>query len=371
MGDARFCGQCGGQLWQGARYCAACGRAVPERVWQTGPTPGPAAPAAPAVSAPPVPTEASPAPQAPWLPPLSPAVPDPLAKEPLTLEPLAPHQLTPPAPAAPPWLPPWAGDGAPLDAAATVARPAPALPQPPAPPGAAGPDWAPLPPGPPGPGPGRRRALPWLVGAGVAVLLAGGGTAAALFLFRPAKAQLAASSAARTSQPSVGAGGQAASSGSSSATATSPAGAPATTPPTALSMDGVTIGVGAVNTDPDVNAVAQTLATYFGGIDSQNYQQAWDTYTPGEQAVIPFQPWSQGLSTTHDSQIVVQDITHGPGGKVDATVSFQSTQAPQDGPNPGETCTNWTLVYRLVPSSSPQSYLISKVKPSGVGHAAC
>jgi len=142
-------------------------------------------------------------------------------------------------------------------------------------------------------------------------------------------------------------------------------------------MQGVTIGIGAVNNDPDATAVAATLATYFGGIDSQNYRQAWDTYTSTQQASVPYQSFANTDQTSQDSQISVSSIQHDSNGNLEADVSFQSQQAGQYGPTPGETCTNWTLDYHLVPAANATSgpvqlsYLIDKVTPSGAGHTAC
>jgi hypothetical protein len=139
----------------------------------------------------------------------------------------------------------------------------------------------------------------------------------------------------------------------------------------------MTIGISAVNTDPDATAVAATLAAYFGGIDNRNYQDAWDTYTSGEQGAVPYNAFASDESTTQDTQLAVQSIQHDGGGNLEADVSFQSQQAGQYGPNPGETCTNWTLDYHLVPTTGvtsvpiPVPYLIDKVTPLGAGHAAC
>jgi hypothetical protein len=69
----------------------------------------------------------------------------------------------------------------------------------------------------------------------------------------------------------------------------------------------------------------------------------------------------------------LQSVRHDPNGDVDVTVTFRSHQAPQNGPDPGETCTNWSLDYRLTPASTSSSlpYLIKKVKKVGPGHVAC
>jgi hypothetical protein len=136
----------------------------------------------------------------------------------------------------------------------------------------------------------------------------------------------------------------------------------------------MTIGIGPVNTDPDATAVAATLASYFGGIDDRNYRQAWDTYSPALRGGIPFQPFADNLSTSQDNQVVVHSIQDGAAGDIDADVSFQSHQAGQYGPNQGETCTDWSLDYHLVPAATTAgslSYLINNVTDIGPGHVSC
>ncbi len=149
-------------------------------------------------------------------------------------------------------------------------------------------------------------------------------------------------------------------------------------PPTQVNIQGVTIGISAVNADPDAMDVAATLAAYFGGIDARNYQQAWDTYTSALQAAVSFQTFSRLLSTSQDTQIVLQSIQHDSNGDLVVQVGFQSHQAGQYGPDPGQTCTNWSLDYQLVASAGAQptapaspSYLISRVTDVGAGHTSC
>ena len=148
--------------------------------------------------------------------------------------------------------------------------------------------------------------------------------------------------------------------------------------PTQVTIQGVTIGIGAVNTDPDARGVAATLGAYFGGIDARNYMQAWDTYTSALQAAFPFQTFTGAERTSRDNQIVVQGIQHGSSGDLVVRVGFRSHQAGQLGPVVGQTCTNWVLDYYLVASPGAQpsaagspSYLISKVEYVGAGHTSC
>ncbi len=148
-------------------------------------------------------------------------------------------------------------------------------------------------------------------------------------------------------------------------------------PSTQVNINEMTIGIGAVNTDPDATNVAATMAAYFGGIDTQSYKQAWETYTPALQASVSLQPFASALSTSQDSQVTVTSIQHDGNGYLDADVSFQSHQEGQYGPNPGKTCTNWTLDYYLAPAVGATagpvslSYQISEVTDIGAGHTSC
>jgi hypothetical protein len=150
--------------------------------------------------------------------------------------------------------------------------------------------------------------------------------------------------------------------------------------PTQVTIQGVTIGIGAVNTDPDATGVEATLGAYFGGIDARDYMQAWDTYTSALQAAFPFQTFSSAERTSRDTQIVVQSIQHGSSGDLVVRVGFRSHQAGQYGPDGdlGQTCTNWLLDYYLVASPGAQpsaagspSYLINKAEYVGAGHTSC
>jgi hypothetical protein len=209
--------------------------------------------------------------------------------------------------------------------------------------------------------PARRSAFPWPLIVALAVLAAGGGTAVTVLLVRHFHSQDAAPDNVAAISPTT-----------AGPTSSSPPPAP-----TQVTLHGVTIGISAVSSDPDASAVAATLATYFGGIDNRAYRQAWDTYTSALQAAIAFQPFANALSTSQDSQVVVQSIQHGANGSIDADVSFRSKQAGQYGPSQGETCTNWSLDYHFVSAANATadpvglSYLITKVTDIGAGHVSC
>jgi len=222
----------------------------------------------------------------------------------------------------------------------------------------------------------RRPAVGRPLAVALAVLVVAGGTAAGLFLTRhPAHSRFSSSQSPASPQHRI----TSVPSTTPSTTGTTASPSPSL-PPTQISSQGGTIGIGAVNTDSDAIDVADTLAAYFGGIDTRNYTQAWGTFTPSAQAGVSFQTFSNEVSTSLDSQVVVRSLRRDSNGDIDAKVTFKSHQAGQYGPNPGETCTNWSLDYQLVPSSggqpslsgsAPLSYLINKVTDVGAGHASC
>jgi hypothetical protein len=213
---------------------------------------------------------------------------------------------------------------------------------------------------------GGTQSKSWLIAIAAILLVAVGGGAAALILLHLSHGKAVATGGSTpptsSAQPSQSPNAN-------------PTPSPSPAPPSApshVTVDGVRVGISAVNTSASATAVAQTLGTYFGGINSKNYTQAYNTFTPSLQASIPYQNWSSGLTTTKDTSVVVQSIQHHPNGDVNVTVFFRSHQAPQYGPVAGDTCDNWLLDYRLVPSGSASPpYLITKVKPVGVGYQAC
>jgi eukaryotic-like serine/threonine-protein kinase len=224
------------------------------------------------------------------------------------------------------------------------------------------------------PSPHRKGRSSYLIPllVALAVLAAGGGSLAVVLghhsTAHPPQKKNAASISTISASPAP-----------SKPTSGSPSSSAPPSPPGQVTIGGMTIGISAVNTDPDATAVAATLAAYFGGIDNRNYQDAWDIYTSGEQGAVPYSAFASDESTTQDTQLTVRSIQHDSGGNLEADVSFQSQQAGQYGPNPGETCTNWTLDYHLVPTTDatsgavpvPVSYLIDKATPLGAGHTAC
>ena len=327
---------CGHELIRGDRFCTACGRTAEEQDAAAAAEEGHGAGPGGATSA--APTEDSGPPRAPG-------------------RPAPPSRVTAPGPVTadrPPPQPPG------LLSPAAAHRPEAlfdhlGLTDQPGDPG-----------GPAGERPGGTRSTRWLVAIAAVLVVAAGGAAAALLLLHSPRGTAVA--AGNSTSPTSAAP-------PSPSPSANPTPSPSPSPPPAspqVTVDGVPVNISAVNSDAAATAVAQTLGTYFGGIDAQNYTQAYNTFAPSLQASLAYQNWSSGLTTSKDTSVVVQSIQRHPNGDVNATVSFRSHQAPQYGPVTGDTCDNWLLEYRLVPSGSPSPpYLIKKVTPVGAGYQAC
>jgi len=125
--------------------------------------------------------------------------------------------------------------------------------------------------------------------------------------------------------------------------------------------------------NPAAAPIALTFETYYGGIDDQNWDQAYSAYSENYQSNVTESTFEAMTDTSTDTNVAVTAITAGPDGDEIADVSFQSAQSASNGPVPGETCTNWMLAYTLVPSESGSlSYTIdSAAGLNGSGHVGC
>ena len=121
--------------------------------------------------------------------------------------------------------------------------------------------------------------------------------------------------------------------------------------------------------DPSVDRsrgyeVATLFDTYFSGINAKDYKRALALYDPSG-VVNPGDPrsadtFSQGVSTTTDSDIVLHSVVDDTSGKgvVQARLTFTSHQSSGYGPGgrTNETCTRWDITYIL--SRPSGGYLI-------------
>jgi cytoskeletal protein RodZ len=207
----------------------------------------------------------------------------------------------------------------------------------------------------------------------VAVVLAAGGLLVGLHFGHSAPQPGATSATVVTSHaaPTTGNGSETTNNSGNSGSAGSSETTDSTTT-TTIPAGLTAVDTSAVAGQPSAGAVALTFETYFGGIDNQNWDLAYSAYSPQYQSNNSESSFESTLTTTSDTEPAITSIQPGPLGSIDVGVSFQSSQAAADGPVSGETCTNWTLTYTLVPGDSGSlSYLINSAAPIGPGHTGC
>jgi hypothetical protein len=126
----------------------------------------------------------------------------------------------------------------------------------------------------------------------------------------------------------------------------------APTPPQCAAPAGPSGASPPVSTPPANNAlttaVLKTFDSYFQAINSGNYEQARLRQAPGRRPSAT--KWAAALSTSYDFNAELHSVTPTSAGGASAWVTFTSLQAANRGPRPGETCTNWSIDYSLVPA---------------------
>lgn len=135
------------------------------------------------------------------------------------------------------------------------------------------------------------------------------------------------------------------------------------------------VDVRAAAANPDVLAVGVLFDRYFSGINAKQYAQVLALFDPSG-FLDPNDPaqvksFTEGVSTSTDSQVVLRSITGDAAaeGDLDVRLMLQSHQATGFGPpdSPDETCTNWDITYQLRPAGGGYRIL----KPRAVAHTPC
>ena len=132
-----------------------------------------------------------------------------------------------------------------------------------------------------------------------------------------------------------------------STTASTSATAPTTTAlPLALDM----------TNHPDGPAVVKTFERVVEGINTKNYQMAFDTRVAGFGGET-LEQYSAGLQSSTLRNYRVVDIQNDGDSRLVRT-QFDSLQLPEDAWNETDTCTSWDLTYTMVHDGA--AWLISK-----------
>ncbi|MDG2112953.1 MAG: serine protease, partial [Actinomycetota bacterium] len=104
---------------------------------------------------------------------------------------------------------------------------------------------------------------------------------------------------------------------------------------------------------PEIGPLMRTYGVYQLAINSGRPEEAFQMLGPGIADHTTVETWAQGQSTSSLWAFRIRSVTEvrdgtTAGEALSVRVTFESTQAPEFGRVPGETCTRWDLTHRLV-----------------------
>lgn len=121
----------------------------------------------------------------------------------------------------------------------------------------------------------------------------------------------------------------------------------------------------------DVSAgIAAAFHKYFDGINTGNYEAAWEVLSPRLRAGGGEQAFADGDATSYDFDQTVLAARQVDGATAKVGLQFTSLQASDKGPN-GDTCDVWTLSYTMVEGASGTWYIDSSKPYGGQSHTSC
>ena len=122
--------------------------------------------------------------------------------------------------------------------------------------------------------------------------------------------------------------------------------------------------------DSQAAGIVAAFNTYFGGINTGNYAEAFAVLSRRLRANLTEQQFADGDATSYDSDITVLDAQATDATTVTVALAFTSLQTPDKGPN-GDSCDHWTLLYTLI-QNTDGSWLIDRTQPyNGPEHTTC
>ena len=130
-------------------------------------------------------------------------------------------------------------------------------------------------------------------------------------------------------------------------------------------------GVAAAVTDdsnsPDGPDIASAFTTYVTGINTGDYNSAYQVLTPQAQAGTGAQTFARGEASSYIVQLSIGSVTTLAAGRDSAEVTFISVQDPQLG-GTGQACSTWHITYTLINNGGWQ---IDRAVPHGGSPIAC
>ncbi len=119
-----------------------------------------------------------------------------------------------------------------------------------------------------------------------------------------------------------------------------------------------------------LGGIVATFNLYFGGIDSGDYAAAYSALAPDQQSPGGEPGFEKGLHTSYDSNINIIGARIVDATTVDVDLTFNSLQTAANGPD-GDTCDNWTLVFRMVQQDDGTWRMDGAQPYNGSTHTSC
>ncbi|MEM9035456.1 MAG: serine protease [Actinomycetota bacterium] len=131
--------------------------------------------------------------------------------------------------------------------------------------------------------------------------------------------------------------------------------------------------VGTDVSHPEIDAIQRTYGFYGLGINSGRAIEAYEVLGPTLQSRFTAESWAAGQETSFVWRFWVREVGDLDADTLRVRIAFTSTQAPEFGRVPGETCTRWDLVHTLVRGDvrGEPFWLIDEVELGPSGPTSC
>ncbi len=96
----------------------------------------------------------------------------------------------------------------------------------------------------------------------------------------------------------------------------------------------------------DISEVENTFVSYFDGINTGDFFNAWMQLSPRIRENFPFEEFMAGTLTSYDFDIVAHSYVVDDVDTRTVWLTFASIQSPDIGPE-GEDCTLWSIDYTM------------------------
>jgi serine protease Do len=123
-------------------------------------------------------------------------------------------------------------------------------------------------------------------------------------------------------------------------------------------------------TDEASVGIGTAFETYFDGINSGDYQTAYNVLSPRLRAGSTAESFASGDATSYDFGQGILDARQIDSATAHVALEFTSLQSTDKGPD-GDACDVWTLLYTMVEGSDGAWYIDSTKPYRGSSHTPC